>query len=557
MVQFNEEKSAERIKSLRKQDEEELVRILSEKYGVQYADLSQTAIDSDALKIVSEEEARSLDIAVFSRLNKQIKIAVFSPQKENVRNKVQELQDAGFKVGVYMVSRRSLEIAWEKYKELSFATKTKSGILEISNEDIEGSIKKVLDIEGARSLISEVLTLKKGSKISKIVETILAAALAVNASDVHIEPEEEKVRLRFRLDGILKDVINFDNETYELLLSRVKLLSSLKLNVQKDAQDGRFSIYINDSEIEIRSSVLPGAYGESIVLRILNPENLKASMNMLGMDEDLYNIVKKEISKPNGMILTTGPTGSGKTTTLYAFLNEVNNPDIKIITIEDPIEYHLSGVVQTQVDKKKEYNFSTGLRSALRQDPDIIMVGEIRDGDTAKIAINASLTGHLVFSTLHTNSASGTFARLIDLGVDPKSIGPAINIALAQRLVRKLDDRYKKKIPLEGRDKEVVLKVLSGIKDKSKIPQTDYVWIPELPSGSEETGYSDRVGIYEGILVDSAMEKLIANEPQESDIKELAKTQNIMTMAEDGIIKVLSGVTSLDELRRVVDLENL
>src|SRR3989344_5000166 len=282
----------------------------------------------------------------------------------------------------------SLEKAWSFYKDLSFATETKAGSLEISNDEIRKMMNEVRTKEDIKKLITDLLAQKKGFRISKILEIILAGALATKASDVHVEPEENYVRLRYRLDGVLNDVIMFDRETYTLLLSRVKLLSGMKLNIKKDSQDGRFSVKLDTLEIEIRASILPGAYDESIVLRILNPNSIAVPLEDLGIDPKLLAVLHHEISKPEGMLLTTGPTGSGKTTTLYAFLKKIHTPDIKIITIEDPIEYHLPGVVQTQTEEEKGYTFLSGLRSALRQDPDIIMIGEIRDSETAEIAIH-------------------------------------------------------------------------------------------------------------------------------------------------------------------------
>ena len=360
------------------------------------------------------------------------------------------------------------------------------------------------------------------------------------------------MRLRYRLDGVLTDVLSFDIETYGFLLSRIKLLSGLKLNIHNAAQDGRFSVSIEESDTEIRTSVLPGAYGESMVMRILDPSSIAVPLEELGIPENLQKILEHEISKPNGMILITGPTGSGKTTTLYAFLRKIHNPEVKIITIENPIEYHLPGIVQTQTEGEK-YTFASGLRSALRQDPDVIMVGEIRDKEVASTAVNAALTGHLVFSTLHTNNAAGTFPRLIDLDINPKIIGSAINIAMAQRLVRKLKDDYKKEVTLEGKDKETIDRILNSIHDKSLIPKntsTIFEATEDTPSA-----YRGRIGLFEAILVDEEIEKLVTENPSEREITRAAKKQGILTMAQDGVIKALQGVTSLSELRRVIDLE--
>jgi type II secretory ATPase GspE/PulE/Tfp pilus assembly ATPase PilB-like protein len=271
---------------------------------------------------------------------------------------------------------------------------------------------------------------------SRTLEIILAGAISTKASDIHLEAEEKDARLRYRLDGMLYDITTFDQKTFHSILSRIKLLSGLKLNVKSEAQDGRFAIAIGDGEIEIRTSIIPGGFGEASVLRILNPKSISVPLEDLGFNKKLLGIISELIARPQGMILTTGPTGSGKTTTLYAFLKKVYEPSLKILTIEDPIEYRLGGIVQTQVEEEKGYGFLSGLRSALRQDPDIIMVGEIRDEETARTAIDAALTGHLVFSTLHTNNAAGAFTRLIDLKANPKVITSAVSASLAQRLIR-------------------------------------------------------------------------------------------------------------------------
>jgi type II secretory ATPase GspE/PulE/Tfp pilus assembly ATPase PilB-like protein len=342
------------------------------------------------------------------------------------------------------------------------------------------------------------------------------------------------------------------------MLSRLKLLSGLKLNVTDEAQDGRFSIKIKGDEIELRTSVLPGNYAETVVLRILNPQSIGVPLEELGMEAKLRARIEHEITKPNGMILTTGPTGSGKTTTLYAFLRKVNSSQTKIITIEDPIEYHLGGIVQTQVDKKS-YTFAAGLRSALRQDPDIIMVGEIRDEEVAETAINAALTGHLVFSTLHTNDAAGSFPRLIDLGVSEKVLSSAVNAALAQRLVRKLCDKCKVGRPATPEERAIIERILKEVVDRSLVPgDLANVWDAGNKPDCDNChgrGYRGRIGIYEAVFMDDAIEKILREKPSEREVAAAARPQGIPTMPEDGIIKVLRGVTSMEELRRVVDLE--
>ncbi len=552
---FNEEKQLHRVEDLKKREEEELAKILAPKYGVGYLDLTVQPINIDALRILKEEEAHDGELAVFNEIDKKIDVAVLSPNKPKTQAIIEELKNKGYIPSVFMVSHQSLKKVWDMYKEMSYSFETRSGALDISNEEIVDLLKKATSLKDITALIQEVLSAKKSYRISKILEIILAGALATKASDVHLEPEEDYVRLRYRLDGVLQDVLTFDLETYKLLVSRVKLISNLKLNVGS-AQDGRFSIKLPDGDIEIRTSLLPGAYLESIVLRILNPRSISVPLEELGIHPHLLEVLKKEIAKPNGMILTTGPTGSGKTTTLYAFLKKIHTPEIKIITIENPIEYHLPGIVQTQTNADTGYTFAEGLRSALRQDPDVIMVGEVRDSETAEIAINSALTGHLVFSTLHTNNAGGTFPRLIDLGINPKILSSAINISIAQRLVRKLCQVCKKEIVLDDKQKNLVEKVIAGVpnKDFFKDVSKDKAFISVGCKECNHTGYKGRLGIYEGILMDSNIEKSVRENPSEREIFDAARGQGILSMAEDGVLKVLQGATSFEELARVVDL---
>jgi len=556
MVEFNEEKQLKRFAELKKKEEEDLASTLSKKYGVGYLDLSAVPINIDALRVIHEAEARELKIAVFNVVDKKIDVAVLSPQNEKTLIKIEGLKQEGYIPRLFMVSHASLEKVWDRYKDLSYSFETKSGALDISNEEIVTILKSIETLPQIKEQIETVLSLKKSYRISKILEIIIAGALSTKASDIHLEPEEGYVRLRYRWDGMLTEILNFDLDTYKLLLSRVKLISNLKLNVS-GAQDGRFSIKLPNGDIEIRTSLLPGAYGESIVMRVLNPNSISVPLEQLGIHPRLLAIFMHEIEKPNGMILVTGPTGSGKTTTLYAFLKKIHSPDIKIITIENPIEYHLPGIVQTQTDADTGYTFLEGLRASLRQDPDVIMVGEIRDEETAEIAINSALTGHLVFSTLHTNNAAGAFPRLIDLGVNPKVITSAINISIAQRLLRKLCEKCKKEIVIAGSDKEVIDRVVVGIQDKTYLEgiQTEKIWEPVGCDQCNMSGYKGRIGVYEAVLTDESIEKIVRENPSEREIKQAGLGQNILDMRQDGVLKCLQGTTSLHELGRVVDLE--
>ncbi|MEK7107924.1 MAG: GspE/PulE family protein [Patescibacteria group bacterium] len=554
VIQFDEEKQQQKLDSMRHKEEEDLAQTLSAKYGVPYINLSGIAIATDALRLVDEKTARELKVAPFSLIGKKVAIGALSPTKDGISQLIQKLKDDGYEPTLYIVSNDGLERTWERYRDLSFAKRTEAGSLEISSEEVNARAKELATIKDTAALIKQTIDEKQRLRVSHIMEIILAGALAAEASDIHIEPEESYIRIRFRLDGVLNDVLNFDHNTYNLLLSRVKLLSGLKLNVKGEAQDGRFSVKIGDVDIEIRTSLIPGNYGESIVLRVLNPKTIAVPFEELGMNQKLRDTIALELNKPNGMLLTTGPTGSGKTTTLYAFLKKIHTAAVKIITIEDPIEYHLPGIVQTQTDDK-EYTFANGLRSALRQDPDVIMVGEIRDNETADIAINASLTGHLVFSTLHTNDAAGAYPRLIDLGINPKIIGSAVTLIMAQRLVRRLCPVCKKKAPLKDTDKEKIEKILKTLPPNEAAPKDWQTFEPIGCDKCNHTGYKGRIGVFEGIKTDETIEKLIDENPSDREIRKLAKPQGILTMQQDGVIKVLTGITSLDELARVVDLE--
>lgn len=556
MRTFNEEKQEKKVEELLKKEAEDLAVLLSQKYGLPYINLIGASINTDALRLVDEATARQALIAPFKLVGNKVHVAVFTPENTVTKSSVEDLKGKGYVPVLYMASKKSLEHAWERYVEVSRAEETKAGVLDISSKELTELVKRVRTTSDVDTIIDETLQSKERQSTSHIFEVILAGGLSVGASDVHIEPEETSIRLRFRLDGVLHDISFFTNAIYQLLLSRIKLISGLKLNIKDTAQDGRFSITIGDSAIEIRTSTLPGAYGESIVMRILNPKEISVPLESLGIEPFLLSVVENEIAKPNGMILVTGPTGSGKTTTLYAFLRKIYSADIKIITIEDPIEYHLEGITQTQTDPEAGYDFQKGLTSALRQDPDVIMVGEIRDGETARTAINAALTGHMVLSTLHTNNAAGTIPRLIDLKVEPKVLGSAINIFLAQRLVRKLCPSCKKEAVPNAEEKELIERILKTIPREH--PETaEKIW----RAGTEcavcnNTGYKGRIGVFEGILFDESVEKAVSEHVSAREIKKAAAGQGILDMLQDGIIKVLSGITSLDELARVVDVSS-
>ncbi|MGH7175094.1 MAG: GspE/PulE family protein [Minisyncoccia bacterium] len=549
--QFDTARQDAQLAAAREREEEDVAKILSGKYGIAYADLSLTAIDTEALRLIPEEKAKEARAAAFALAGKQLSLAVENPNNPALAGVVGDLESRGYKARQFLASKKSVEKALARYAELSYAVEVRAGVF-----TVEGA-------KEARAALGSLTALKNAlessasgralDRTTKLLEAVIEGALALSASDIHFEPEEEKVRLRLRLDGLLTDAYFFDAPTYHQLSSRIKLLAGAKLNVNDRAQDGRFSIAEETKEIETRVSFIPGAYGESIVMRLLDPATTQHSFKDLGINAKLLKRLEAEIRRANGMLLTTGPTGSGKTTSLYAFLREISTPDLKIITIEDPIEYHLPGIVQTQVEEKK-YTFAEGLRSIVRQDPDVIMVGEIRDGETAEIAIQAALTGHFVFSTLHTNNAAGTFPRLVDLGADPKSFASAITVSMAQRLMRTLNPAEKKERSMSDDEKKIIEKVLDTIVDKSLIPEKHDTLFDPAPASADSNGYKGRVGLYEAIFMDDELGTFLRDNPPENEIAKLATKQGYLTMLQDGILKVLAGMTTLDELGRAVDL---
>ena len=435
--------------------------------------------------------------------------------------------------------------------------------------------KKISEIDSVKKIeIALGIFKQEPADVADFLEIVLIGASQNRASDIHFEVMKDFIKLRFRIDGVLHDIYSGINKNfYSYLISRIKLLSGLKINVRDEAQDGRFTINFPQKNIEVRVAIAPSEFGEIVVMRILDPEAINLSLLSLGIREDDLEIIKNELKRPNGLILNTGPTGSGKTTTLYAFLKHKKTSDIKIITIEDPIEYYLEGIEQTQVDEEAGYTFANGLRSLMRQDPDMILVGEIRDKETVEIGIQSALTGHLVLSTVHANSAAGAIPRLLDLGVKPSSIGPALNLVIAQRLVRRLCQYCKKKTEISQEKKEKIGIFLNNLPkrvDKTKYKEIE-IFEP-LAGGCEKcnnSGYKGRVGIYELLLNDPEYEKflidqshtklschkkleeLILSSASDGQIKEFSIEQGATTMQQDGVLKVIQGMTTFEEVEAV------
>ncbi len=554
MPQFDDTFSGERLEEIRRKEEEHLIKALALQSGFEYIDLRGITINPTALFLLTLEEATQGEIVPFETVRNRVSVAVRNPQRPETQQAIQQLQDKGYTVTVFMTSHASLEHGWNRYKDQKKTEAVTHGVLDIDSKNVSQQAGSLKTPEAVAAHIIEIRTLNTVRRVSETLESIFAGALALGASDIHIEPEESGVRLRYRLDGVLHDIMDLEREIYQRLMSRLKLLSGMILNIRNEAQDGRFTFTTLEKEVEVRSSVIPGASGESIVMRLLDPTVASFNLEQLGLNETLYTLMLEEVKRPNGLIVTTGPTGSGKTTALYAFLRKAHSPDVKIITIENPVEYKVDGIVQTQVSE--EYTFASGLRAILRQDPDIIMVGEIRDREVAETAIHAAQTGHLVFTTLHTNSAVGAFPRLIDLGVDYRVIGNSVNMVLGQRLVRVLCESCKTSRTANEAESALIEDILATHPKPPTAPRPFTIFESTGCPVCNHTGFKGRQGVYEAIKVDQYVEEAIITDPREHIILQAAKAQGIPSMAEDGIEKVLQGITSLAELKRVVDLSS-
>jgi len=547
-----EEEQKEKLQEMAKQDREEKVATKAAEIGFAYADLNVVPIDPQALVLLKKEEASAAGMAVISKKREAIKVVVENPDSQETLAILNRLRKKNFKISMFLVSHDSLEKAWKEYD--SIVTKI------AESDEISVDESALSDFDKAIKSIGELKDSAAKMPVTEALNTIFAGALKMGASDVHLEPSKLSVRLRYRMDGVLHVIAELPLEFYPYAVSRIKMLAEMKLNVSNIPQDGRLSVQLEDGSMDVRVSSIPGDYGESFVMRLLKQQSISLQFEDLGMQGRALEILQHEIERPNGMILTTGPTGSGKTTTLYAFLNKLNTPDKKIITLEDPIEYRLEGIEQTQINKEAGYTFASGLRAILRQDPDVILIGETRDEETANIAVQAALTGHMVFTTLHTNDAPGAIPRLLNMKIDPTLLGPAINAFIAQRLVRKLCPKCKQEYKPAKETLEKINKILSIISPSAKVSVPENITSLSKSSGCPEcnqTGYKGRIGIFEVFQMTPEIEKLATQEHVAiSDIKKSAIKSGMITMLQDGILKALQGQTTLEEIYRVTGTED-
>ena len=552
MVQFNEEGLNKQIASVHREEEEELVKTLARQYGLPYVKLRGYTISPEAIMKLTKQEAKDADVIPFDISYNTLSVAIRNPNNPKTKHALEKLEQLDLEIKLHLCSSASIAHGLERYDDHKSATASRQGILDIDPEVIAKHAAKLERISDVAEGIKQIRGANSARRISETIEMIFAGALALGVSDVHIEPEEDGIRMRYRIDGVLQDVIDLDSFIYDRAMSRLKLLSGMIINQRQEAQDGRFTFNVGEQEIEIRSSIIPGASGESIVMRLLDPSVAAFTLEKIGLNDQMYDLLTEQLKRPNGLIITTGPTGSGKTTALYALLRKAHNSERKIITIENPVEYKIDGIVQTQVGD--DYTFANGLRAILRQDPDIIMVGEIRDSDVASTAIHAAQTGHLVFSTLHTNHALGAFPRLIDIGVDPRMIGSSVNVVLAQRLVRVLCEECKQSRTATAEERARLETVLRTHPTHPEVPDPLTLYEPKGCEHCNQSGYKGRAAVFEAVVVDEAVEEIVIQDPREHLIAKAAQPQGIPTMAEDGVMKVIRGETSLPELQRVVDL---
>jgi len=539
---------ASKQQEIKSKEEERKTQRDAYSLGMDYVSLIKFPVSPEALILIPEKRAREIKAVCFFYDGKNIRLGCLYPTQEVIEEMERLKEQYYCETKLYLISQNSFERALEVYKIVPKVKKYSSGV-EISSEQLKRFKDELTSFKSLNEKINEV-------NITDVVTLMLATAIKVSASDIHIEAEESGVVVRIRIDGVLQEAAVIVREKWQKIISRLKILARVKINIDKKPQDGRFTIYLDDHKIDVRCSFLPTAFGESVVMRILDAKADSLDIENLGIRPEIVPILKREISKPNGLVLATGPTGSGKTTTLYSILKKLNKPGIKIITLEDPIEYRLEGINQSQVDRKQGFSFSDGLKSVLRQDPNIVMVGEIRDLETAEISIQAALTGHLVLSTLHTNDASGVIPRLIDIGVKPYFLAPSLNAVIGQRLIRLLCPKCRQEQTPTKDEEEMIAKILAVISPKAGVEvPTILPTIYQAGEGCEHcnfTGYKGRSGIFEIFTITDNIRQLTVDQAPSFKILQQAIENGMITMLQDGVLKVLEGVTSLEEVYRVV-----
>jgi type IV pilus assembly protein PilB len=530
-------------------DAESLMKARAVGAGLPYVDLREVMVDQAILSSIPKDLSVKFQAVPFDKTSDSVNVAMLDP------NNVQAIEfiekKTGLRVSPYMASSDSIKKVLDQYQDIS-------GEVGEALSGVETDAPKSLDLnEGSVDLVQD-------APVTRAVNTIMEYAAKARASDVHIEPREKSVKVRYRIDGVLHDTMNLPTHILPALVSRIKILSNMKIDEHRIPQDGRFEIKVDGREVDLRVSMSPTVFGEKIVIRLLDKSGGLITLEALGILGRAYKIIDAGIKRPHGMVLSTGPTGSGKSTTLYAILNKMNSTEVNIITLEDPVEYQVDGVNQIQVNAAVGLTFASGLRSILRQDPDIIMVGEIRDAETAALAVQSALTGHTVLSSLHTNSAAGVLPRLLDMDIEPFLVSSTVSTVIGQRLVRKVCDKCKEKYSASPALAEAILKEVGKYLPSSTDPKLNadvgYENLPKVEEkevflyrgkGCDEcrnTGFNGRIGIFEVFPVTPEIEKLLLTHSTTTEIQDAAIAQNMVTMREDGFLKALEGITTIEEV---------
>lgn len=529
-------------------DAESFVKAKAIALDVPYVNLKEQKVDQMILKNLSKELAKKYMAVPFAIQNTSLCIAMTDPNNVQVIEFVEK--KSGMQVLPYLASEDGIKNVIDQYQDIG------SEVSEaLKNVEIEPGI----DIKN----LNQVSDLMQDAPVTRAVNTIMEYAAKSKASDVHIEPREKNVKVRYRIDGVLHDTMNLPIHIHSALVSRIKILSNLKIDEHRIPQDGRFTIKVDNHDIDLRVSLSPTVFGEKVVIRLLDKSAGVINLEDMGLRGKAYKIVEAGTKRPHGMVLSTGPTGSGKSTTLYALLNKMNNPGVNIVTLEDPVEYKLEGINQIQINSAVGLTFASGLRSILRQDPDVIMVGEVRDGETAQLAVQSALTGHTVLSTLHTNSAAGVLPRLLDMEIEPFLIASTVNTVIGQRLVRRICEKCKESYEASPALTTAIKKAVGEHLPRKNNPNSGIEGYKNLPHFEDEkitlykgkgcefcrdTGYQGRVGIYEVFPVTNSMEKLLLTHATSSDIQDRAVAEGMVTMREDGFLKALEGITTIEEV---------
>lgn len=531
-------------------DDELLTHAIAQVSGVPYVNLANTIIDQSILTLLPEDIAERFMAVPLAEVQNRLAVAMIDANNvqavDYLANRIQR------PLKVFMASETGVRHVLDQYKT------------DLSSVDQAAQISQS---EEKAEADSDVKTIVQDSPISQALSKILEYAIKSRASDIHVEPLENALKIRCRVDGVLREVMQLPKSIEPALVSRVKILANLKIDEHRVPQDGQFAVKIANKEVDLRIAISPVVWGEQIVIRLLDKTGNTFDLEEMGYAGRALRVIRHGIKRPNGMILTSGPTGSGKSTSLYALVKEIKDDSVNIVTLEDPVEYKMAGVNQIQVNAEVGLTFANGLRSILRQDPDVVMVGEIRDGETAALAVQAALTGHLVFSTLHTNSAAGVLPRLLDMKIEPFLIASTVNTIIGQRLVRRVATKREtyQSTPIETQNitatighllpktKEDVARVSAdlGYKDLPLAGQSAYTLVRGIDTPQSPHGYSGRAGIYEVMDVNTEIQSLIINHATSSEIQRLAVSQGMITMRQDGYLKALAGITTIEEVNRV------